>query len=45
MNKENNDHENKGISMINTGAAVLVSVLSVPVTILAGLLISRRGKH
>ena len=42
QNVENsNENKNKGLS---TGAAVLISVLAVPVTLLASLLISNKRK-
>ena len=40
---ENNKENNKNKS-ITTGATALISVLAVPVTLLAGLLLSNRKK-
>ncbi len=43
QNTENNyENKNKGLS---TGAAALISVLAVPVTLLASLLISNKKKN
>ena len=42
MSENNNNNKNK--HNINTGAAALISVLAVPVTLLASLLISNRKK-
>ena len=39
-----NNAENKNKHSLNTGAAALISVLAVPVTLLASLLISNKRK-
>ena len=41
---ENNTENNKNNKSITAGATALISVLAVPVTLLAGLLLSNRRK-
>ncbi len=44
MSENNSNNKNKYKYSINTGAAALISVLTVPVTLLASLLISTKRK-
>lgn len=41
---ENNNENNKNNKSITAGATALISVLAVPVTLLAGLLLSNKHK-
>ena len=42
MSSGNNDQNNNDQKKINTGAALLASVLAVPITLLASLLLSNK---
>lgn len=44
MSENNTENRKNNKSSINTGAAALISVLAVPVALLAGLLLSIRKK-
>ena len=44
MSENNTDNRKNNKSSITTGATALISVLAVPVTLLAGLLLSNRKK-
>ncbi len=44
MSENNTENNKKDKSSITAGAAALISVLAVPVTLLAGLLISNKRK-
>ncbi len=44
MSENNTENNKNNKSSITTGAAALISVLAVPVTLLAGLLLSNKRK-
>ena len=44
MSSENNEHNSKDKNKIATGATTLASVLAVPITLLASLLLSNKRR-